>query len=61
MKKTSNTEYRTPNAEWAIVSWVGIEKSRMLPGKSLTPILAETEELIRIFFSSIRTAEQNAK
>ena len=38
-----------------------IERSRMLPEKSLAPILAETEELIRIFFTSIRTAEQNAK
>jgi four helix bundle protein len=38
-----------------------IQKSNMLPEKSLAPILAETEELIRIFFSSIRTAEQNAK
>jgi hypothetical protein len=33
----------------------------MLPEKSLAPILAETEELIRIFFTSIRIAEQNAK
>jgi four helix bundle protein len=41
--------------------WLGpIQKSKMLPEKSLAPILAETEELIRIFFTSIRTAEQNA-
>ena len=38
-----------------------IQKSKMLPEKSLAPILAETEELIRIFFTSIRTAEQNTK
>jgi len=38
-----------------------IEKSRMLPEKNLAAILAETEQLIRIFFTSIRTAEQNAK
>jgi four helix bundle protein len=38
-----------------------IERSRMIPEKSLAPILTETEELIRIFFTSIRTAEQNAR
>ena len=38
-----------------------IEKSKMLSEKSMIPILAETEQLIRIFFTSIRTAEQNAK
>lgn len=38
-----------------------IQKSEMLSEKSMTPILVETEELIRIFFTSIRTAEQNAK
>jgi four helix bundle protein len=38
-----------------------IQKSKMLPEKCLPPILAGTEELIRIFFTSIRTAEQNAK
>ena len=38
-----------------------IQKSEMLADKSMIPILAETEELIRIFFTSIRTAEQNAK
>ena len=38
-----------------------IQKSKMLPEKRLAPILAETEELIRIFFTSIRTAEQNGK
>jgi len=38
-----------------------IEKSKMLSEKSMIPILAETEQLIRIFFTSILTAEQNAK
>jgi len=38
-----------------------VEKSKMLSEKSMIPILAETEQLIRIFFTSIRTAEQNAK
>ena len=36
-------------------------KSKMLSEKSMIPILAETEQLIRIFFTSILTAEQNAK
>jgi four helix bundle protein len=38
-----------------------IQKSKMLPEKCLPPILGGAEELIRIFFTSIRTAEQNAK
>jgi four helix bundle protein len=36
-----------------------IMKAEMLPEKQLVPILNETEELIKIFFSSIRTAEKN--
>jgi len=36
-------------------------KSAMVPAVRTTPILSETEELIRIFFLSIRTAERNAK
>jgi four helix bundle protein len=36
-------------------------KSGMIPAQKMTAILSETEELIRIFFSSIRTAEKNAK
>jgi four helix bundle protein len=36
-------------------------KSAMLPGAKMDAILSETEELIKIFFSSIRTAERNAK
>lgn len=38
-----------------------IERSKMLAEKSLMPILLETEELTKIFFASIRTAEQNTK
>jgi four helix bundle protein len=38
-----------------------IARSSMLPASKMTPILNETEELIRIFFSSVRTAEKNAK
>jgi four helix bundle protein len=38
-----------------------IARSSMLPETKIHPILNETEELIRIFFSSIRTAERNAK
>jgi four helix bundle protein len=38
-----------------------IAKSAMLPGPKIAAILDETEELIRIFFSSVRTAERNAK
>jgi four helix bundle protein len=38
-----------------------VQKSEMLPEKSMAPILVENEELIRIFFTSIRTAEQNSK
>jgi four helix bundle protein len=36
-------------------------KSSMIPAPKMTPILNETEELIRIFFSSVQTAGQNAK
>jgi four helix bundle protein len=36
-------------------------KSAMLSASKLSAILNETEELIKIFFSSIRTAEKNAK
>jgi four helix bundle protein len=36
-------------------------KSAIVPAVRTAPILSETEELIRIFFSSIRTAERNAK
>ena len=38
-----------------------LRKAAMLPAPKLAPILHETEELIMIFFASIRTAEKNAK
>jgi len=38
-----------------------LKKARMLPAPKMAPILHETEELIMIFFTSIRTAEKNAK
>ncbi len=38
-----------------------IQRSGMLTEKKLAPILGEAEELIRIFFTSIQTAEKNAK
>jgi four helix bundle protein len=38
-----------------------IAKSSMLPASKITAVLNETEELIKIFFSSVRTAERNAK
>jgi four helix bundle protein len=38
-----------------------VSESKLLPERKMTRILAETEELIRIFFTSIRTAEKNAK
>jgi four helix bundle protein len=38
-----------------------IAKSAMLQGPKIVPILNETEELIKIFFSSVRTAERNAQ
>jgi four helix bundle protein len=36
-------------------------RSSILPAPKTAAILNETEELIRIFFSSIRTAEKNAR
>jgi hypothetical protein len=33
----------------------------MVPAPRMAAILKETEELIKIFFSSVRTAERNAK
>ena len=38
-----------------------VSKAALLPARKLAPILNEAEELIKIFFSSIRTAEKNAK
>ena len=42
--------------------WLGlIAKSSMIPAPKMSAILNETEELIKIFFSSVRTAERNVK
>jgi four helix bundle protein len=38
-----------------------INKAKMLPTRKMVSILEETEELIRIFFTSIRTAEKNSR
>jgi len=38
-----------------------INKAKMLPTQKMVSILDETEELIRIFFTSIRTAEKNSR
>jgi four helix bundle protein len=38
-----------------------VKKSKMLLEKNMVLILAESEELIRIFFVSVRTAEKNSK
>ncbi len=37
-----------------------IQRSAWLPQSKTAPILGETEQLIKIFFSSIRTAQSNA-
>jgi four helix bundle protein len=38
-----------------------LKRSQLLPTQKMEPILQETEELIRIFAASVRTAEKNAK
>jgi len=38
-----------------------VKQSKMLPEKNMVLILAESEELIRIFFARVRTAEKNSK
>jgi len=38
-----------------------VKKAAMLPALKMAPILHETEELVMIFFVSIRTAEKKAK
>ena len=38
-----------------------VAKSAMVPASKMAAILRETEELIKIFFSRIRTAERNAE
>ena len=38
-----------------------VKKANMLPSQKMISILDEAEELIRIFFTSIRTAEKNSR
>ena len=38
-----------------------LQKARLVPERKMVAILGETEELIKIFFASIRTAEKNAE
>lgn len=45
-----------------IKRWIRlIARLELIPIKSVRPLLIETEELIRIFSASIRTAERNAR
>ena len=45
-----------------IKRWIRlIARLELIPIKRVRPLLIETEELIRIFSASIRTAERNAK
>jgi four helix bundle protein len=45
-----------------IKRWIRlIARVELIPTRRVRPLLIETEELIRIFSASIRTAEQNAK
>jgi four helix bundle protein len=37
------------------------QRAALLPEAKVAPVLCETEELIKIFFTSIRTAEKNAR
>jgi four helix bundle protein len=37
------------------------QRAGLLPEAQVAPVLCETEELIKIFFTSIRTAEANAR
>jgi hypothetical protein len=38
-----------------------LQRSQLVPVAKMTLILQETEELIKIFAASVRTAEKNAK
>src|SRR5436309_497719 len=38
-----------------------VKKSKMLPENNMVLILEENEELVRIFFASVRTAAKNSK
>jgi four helix bundle protein len=45
-----------------IKRWIRlVARVELIPTKRVRPLLIETEELIRIFSASIRTAERNAK
>jgi hypothetical protein len=45
-----------------IKRWIRlIARVELIPTRRVRPLLIETEELIRIFSASIRTAEKNAK
>jgi four helix bundle protein len=45
-----------------IKRWIRlVARVELIPTKRVRPLLIETEELIRIFAASIRTAERNAK
>jgi four helix bundle protein len=38
-----------------------LQRSRLVPAPKMEPILQQTEELIKIFAASVRTADKNAK
>jgi four helix bundle protein len=38
-----------------------LQRSRLVPAPKMEPILQETEELIKIFAASVRTADKNSK
>jgi four helix bundle protein len=38
-----------------------LQRSRLVPAPKMEPILQETEELIKIFAASVRTADKNAQ
>jgi four helix bundle protein len=38
-----------------------LQKASLVPGKKMGAILGETEELIKIFFTSVRTAEKTSE
>ena len=38
-----------------------LQKAALVPERKMAAILGETEELIKIFFASVRTAEKNAE
>jgi hypothetical protein len=72
-RKTPNTKHRTPKGQLSngsemaacrrtqVAGGLGIRAGDRLPEKNMILILAESEELIRIFFASVRATEENAK